>query len=213
MADIINNSEPGVSSQTTVQEPSSGVSAPTSGVARPSIQAPEAIPSSPSINDEQAAPSPIINQEPAQPVQTTVPNSGIGESVKSPEATVSSESLSDKYARLAEEFRKLTQKQYEEGLNPDEMKRKRELTDMAEYGLFIRGQRESLLADREKLYLNHRNLVSQELSDPKALAEEYRNLNRKALSSEGLKPEEIERLMHLRMLANNGSFQDLEKSV
>ena len=143
----------------------------------------------------------ITNPEPMSPA------------VQSPDVPPTGESLSDRYSRLAGEFRTLTRKQYEIGLDPDEIKRKRELNDMAEYGLFFNGQIESLLVAREKIYLAHRSVVSQELANPEQLAEEYRNLNKKSLSSEGLKPEDLERWMHLRMLANSGAFQNLDKAA
>ncbi|MBI2031889.1 MAG: hypothetical protein HYT08_04725 [Candidatus Levybacteria bacterium] len=175
------------------------------------ITSPE--PTAPTVqSSEQAvttAPTPV-----PEPISTTqAPGIGPVQPVQTTESAAAPESLSDKYAHLSEEFRKLTQKQYESDLEPEEVKRKRELTDMAEYGLFIKGQREGLLAEREKLYQNHRNVVAQELANPEELLEEYRSLNRKSLGSEGLRPEEVERWMHLRLLANSGAFQNLEKAA
>jgi len=145
----------------------------------------------------------ITSPEPA--VAPTIQNSD-------PVGTEEKVSLGIKYGVLAEEFSILGQRQIDGNLNPDEMKRKRDLDEMASYGLFIKGQNENLLAEREKIYDAHCKVDLQEGSNPEFLSEEFRQLGKKWIE-DGLRPAELERYMHLQTLSKRGVFEQQLKAA
>lgn len=126
--------------------------------------------------------------------------------------TPSEENLREKYARLAEEFRSLGQKQINGTLNPDEMKRKRELDEMAAYGLFVPNQAESQLKAKDEIFRKHAEAATKEFSNLGELAEELRSL-RKKLYASALGPEEFARVKYLEMLERAGKFQEFGGGV
>ena len=115
-------------------------------------------------------------------------------------------SLRGTYAGRAARYRELGQKQLDGTLNPEEIREREDLGQMAGFGLFAADLSEDQLRAKDAVYQASIEAEAKELTDPQASAARYRELGTKLYDS-GLTPEELAEYNRLKAYADRGKFE------